>query len=166
MDLKPCYIDLPVPSKEWRKINAFFDPPTNSDNLGFVRCRTCYVQFPHNIDEQSKIFHLKTHERKWKDFMERVTSSLNHVHNDSVTVYGDEREREDLRLSCGLNQNGLTMVVRFPRSRMAHTRYFSKRWKKDDTSWNKKVADEYQNNAVGAFQGKFDKPICPERLRC
>ena len=166
MEFRPTYIELPVPSERWKTINAFFDPQTNSDNFGFVRCKTCYVRFPPTLDEKSKIDHLKTHLHKWKYFMERVGDSLGHIYNDADTIYGDEREKEDLRLSIGLTNQDENLVVRFPRSRTSRARYFSNRWKKNDTSWNKIVADEYQNNHVGAYQGNYDKPICETGLRC
>ena len=58
------------------------------------------------------------------------------------------------------------MVIRFPQSRIKRVRYNTKRWKPSEQNWNKKVAIEYENNAVGSFQGNFDKPICDVDLRC
>ena len=99
MTTRPSYIEPPEPSEKWITINAYFHKPTNLDNCGFVRCRTCYVRFPPNVDEQSKVYHLKTHELKCKEFMKRVGKSLERIYNNENTIYGDDHERENLRLS-------------------------------------------------------------------
>ena len=69
-----------------------------------------------------------------------------------------------MRLSHGIHFQDENLVIRFPKSRTRHSRYSSNCWRKNDRSWNKKVADEYQNNHIGGFQGNFDKPICEKKL--
>ena len=166
MEFKHSYIELPVPSEGWKKISSYFDRPNNPDNLGFVRCKTCYTRFPPNFDVQSRLDHLKTHNSKWHEYVRRVEESLNHDYNHTRIIYGDERERDDLKLSHGIHFQDENLVIRFPKSRTRHSRYSSNRWRKNDRSWNKKVADEYQNNHIGGFQGNFDKPICEKKIRC
>ena len=81
-------------------------------------------------------------------------------------IYDDEREVDDLVLSTGITWNKESIVIRMPKSRTKRIRYQSDRWKDGENSWNRKVADEYQNNHIGAYQGNFDKPICDTHLRC
>ena len=166
MDLKKTYIELPIPSVKTRHIDSYFNGPENSDNLGFVRCKTCYVRFSPNIEKEFMIEHLKTHDYIWTRYMNNIESFAKDKYNHSRILYDDPRKNNDLKLSHGISSQTENIVIRFPKCRTKRIRYHSTRWKESDKSWNKQVADEYQNNHIGAYQGNFDKPICDTKLRC
>ena len=66
----------------------------------------------------------------------------------------------DIKLFHGIFYQNKKVINRFPTSRTNRIRYSTDRWLETDNYWNKKVAEEFQNNHNGAFQGNFDKPIC------
>ena len=166
MNSKNSYIELRTPSSGWKIINRYFDPKDNPDNLGYVRCKTCYERFPADMSYESRIDHLKLHNSRWDDFMEAIERSVRHDYNHSNVNYDDPRNKNDLKLSNGISIDGEKINFRFPSSRKGRTRYFTNRWRPTDKSWNKAVAEEYQNNQIGSFQGNFDKPIGDKDLRC
>lgn len=166
MSVKHCFIDLPTPSPRLKTITPFFDGPDNPDSKGSVRCGTCFQRFPPDIEYKLKLDHLKTHDSQWDYFMEKLEHKLNQEQNRSSIIHRDPREADDLVLSYGIIQGETKIVVRLPKSRIKRTRYHTNRWAAGEKCWNKKVAEEYQNNHIGSYQGNFDKPICEKSLRC
>ena len=166
MNLKQSFIELPTPSVKLKVISSYFDEPNNPDNLGYVRCRTCCERFDPYVEYEFKINHLKSHKDIWLRFQKNLEDSLKNKYFHKNVIYDDEREADDLVLSTGITWNKESIVIRLPKSRTKRIRYQSDRWKDGENSWNRKVADEYQNNHIGAYQGNFDKPICDTDLRC
>ena len=102
MSLKSSYIELRTPSSGWKIINRYFDPKDNPDNLGYVRCKTCYERFPGDMNYESRIEHLKLHANRWDDFLNGIERSVNHEFNNSNIHYDDPRMENDLKLSNGI----------------------------------------------------------------
>jgi hypothetical protein len=102
MSLKSSYIELRTPSSGRKIINRYFDPKDNPDNLGFVRCRTCYERFPGDMNYESRIEHLKLHANRWEDFMNAIERSVIHDYNNCNISYDDPRRENDLKLSNGI----------------------------------------------------------------
>ena len=76
MNLKRSFIEIPTPSVKLKEISSYFDEPNNPDNLGYVRCRTCYERFAPIVDYEFKINHLKTHENIWASFLNNLENSV------------------------------------------------------------------------------------------
>jgi hypothetical protein len=147
-------------------MNRYLDPKDNPDNLGYVRCKTCYERSPGDMNYESRIEHLKLHPNRWDDFLNGIERSVNHEFNNSNIHYNDPQMEIDLKLSNGITIDEEKINLRFASSRKIRNRYFTNRWRPTDKSWNKAVADEYQNNQIGSLQGNFDKPIGDKDLRC
>ena len=164
--MNPIFINLPTPSFNRKLIWRHFDSPDNPDNLGYIRCKTCYERFPDSFRESEMIEHLKTHNHSWTRFFECLESRLSHKYNHKRVLYDDLRKESDLKLFNGLCIDDLSLVIRFPKSRTERVRYFTDRWTPNDSTWNKLVAEEYQNNKIGSHQGNFDRPISDKKYRC
>ena len=83
-------------------------------------------------------------------------SGVNSVHSDNYNPR--EKLPSDLQLSLELSHVKLKM----PHSRITRSRYSSSPPRK---SWPKLIAKTYNENAVGAFSGNFDKPVT-SNIRC
>lgn len=164
--MKPTFIELPTPSAGRKQIWGYFDKPDNPDNYGFTRCNTCYVRFPSLFSEVDMVEHLKCHEHVWARFFEGLESKLNNKHNRDGVLYNDKRKQHDLKLSNGIHLEDMYLVIRLPKSRTQRVRYLTDRWEPDENTWNKIVAEEYQNNQIGSHQGNFDRPISDKKYRC
>ena len=160
----PCFIELPTPCR--RQIWSHFDSPENPDNFGFIRCKSCYTRFPANLCESEMINHLKGHESAWTRFFDNIESKLNNKYNGKNLIEDDERKKGDLKLSNGLFFEDKLIIFRLPKSRTTRKRFSTERWKSEDRSWNRIVAEEYQNNQIGSHQGNFDRPISDKKYRC
>ena len=53
--MNPIFINLPTPSFNRKLIWRHFDSPDNPDNLGYIRCKTCYARFPDSFRESEMI---------------------------------------------------------------------------------------------------------------
>ena len=164
--MQPAFIELPTPSSGSRHIWRYYDRPENPDNLGFIRCKTCYVRFPPSLSEHEMLEHMKSHEGVWSKFFDSLESKLNNIYNRESIIDNDERKKDDLKLSNGILFEDKSIIIRFPKSRTKRVRFFTDRWGPEESSWNKTVANEYQNNQIGSHQGNFDRPISDKKYRC
>ena len=83
-------------------------------------------------------------------------SGVNSVHNDKYNPR--EKLPSDLLLSLELSH----LKLKMPHSRITRSRYSSSPPRKP---WPKLIAKTYNENAVGAFAGNFDKPVT-SNIRC
>lgn len=162
---RSCFIDLPAPSMRTSCVTSFYDDPDNPDNKGYWRCRYCYSRFPSKMNKEQMSEHLKSHPKNWKRFMENIEHSMDRQLNYREQIHDDERKTNDLKLSVGLMTDDRNIVLRLPKSRVSRRRFKSNCQDGPDTfDWNKVIAEEYQNNPVGGYQGNFDKPICEKEI--
>ena len=103
----------------------------------------------------------------WQRFMKSIESSLNMELNYADQISNDLKKSDDLKLSVGLTHRDGNIVIRLPKSRVKRRRFKSNRWEGNNQNtncWNRKVAEEYQNNHIGGYQGNYDKPILSEEV--
>ena len=111
--------------------------------------------------------HLKSHPNNWKRFMENIEHSMDRQLNYHAQILDDKRKTNDLKLSVGLLHDDGKIIFRLPKSRVSRRRFKSncRDGPHEKTfDWNKVIADEYQNNPVGGYQGNFDKPVCEKEI--
>ena len=94
--MQPSFIELPTPSSGSRHIWRYFDRPDNPDNIGFIRCKTCYVRFPPSFSEHEMLEHMKSHEGIWSKFFDSLESKLNSKYNRESIKDNDERKKMTL----------------------------------------------------------------------
>ena len=97
--------------------------------------------------------------------MERIQHSMDRQLNYHAQILDDNHKTNDLKLSVGPLHDDGNIIFRLPKSRVSRRRFKSNCQDGPDTfDWNEVIAEEYQNNPVGGYQGNFDKPVCEKEI--
>ena len=100
--MNPIFINLPTPSFNRKLIWRHFDSPDNPDNLGYIRCKTCYARFPDSFRESEMIEHLKSHNNSWTRFFDCLESRLSHKYNHKRVLYDEKNQIWSCSMDCAL----------------------------------------------------------------